>query len=172
MTTACALRWRVPDRILVGAWRGPCGMIAALERNPLTPIATIVTPPARGGGSVSVEAVTDDDVLHGQPLALDRTSGHLKLADPSYKPDAFVAGLARADTLAAFTADADQGVVELDDWTAVAGTPTLTPGAPYFLSGVGQISLTPPASPNCVAVIGVGFTTTALDVNPGVPLQL
>ncbi len=43
------LGWRVADRPIATRWRGPAGMVAALERDPLTPVAAIVGPPGPPG---------------------------------------------------------------------------------------------------------------------------
>jgi hypothetical protein len=49
------IRWRAPDRAIVSRWRGPAGMLEALTRNPLMPVAAIIGPPGPGGaGSAPV----------------------------------------------------------------------------------------------------------------------
>ena len=45
-----ALRWRIPERRATLRWRGPRGMVAALERRPTLPVAAIVGPPGPPGG--------------------------------------------------------------------------------------------------------------------------
>jgi hypothetical protein len=43
------LRWRVPPRLVQTRWRGPGGMMQALVRDPLTPVAAIIGPPGSTG---------------------------------------------------------------------------------------------------------------------------
>jgi hypothetical protein len=43
------LRWRIPAPAIPTRWRGPLGMLAALERNPALPLAAIVGPPGPAG---------------------------------------------------------------------------------------------------------------------------
>jgi hypothetical protein len=43
------LRWRVPERHVATRWRGPEGMVGALARDPLFPVAAIVGPPGPPG---------------------------------------------------------------------------------------------------------------------------
>lgn len=59
MSAALALRWRVPDPPIVTRWRGPAGMLTAVQRKPEAPIAAIVGPsggPGPAGAPVRIDA--------------------------------------------------------------------------------------------------------------------
>ena len=43
------LRWRIPERRIPLRWRGPLGMLAALERDSAWPVAAVVGPPGPPG---------------------------------------------------------------------------------------------------------------------------
>jgi hypothetical protein len=43
------LRWRVPERRRTLRWRGPTGMIPALERSPALAVAAVIGPPGPPG---------------------------------------------------------------------------------------------------------------------------
>ncbi len=43
------LRWRVPPRRIQTRWRGPEGMVQALARDPVSPLAAIIGPPGPQG---------------------------------------------------------------------------------------------------------------------------
>lgn len=58
------LRWRVSPRSIVTRWRGPLGMVQALTRDPVLPVAAIVGPPAAQGPQGQAGPV-------GAPLRLD-----------------------------------------------------------------------------------------------------
>jgi hypothetical protein len=44
------LRWRAPARRLTLRWRGPEGMVGAIARDPVAPIAGVIGPPGPAGG--------------------------------------------------------------------------------------------------------------------------
>jgi hypothetical protein len=44
-----AIRWRSPPRTVSTRWRGPLGMLEALGRDPVLPLAAIVGPPGPAG---------------------------------------------------------------------------------------------------------------------------
>lgn len=56
--TATVLRWRIPGG-KVSAWRGPVGMLPAVQRNPSAPIASVIGPqgPA-GSGTVRFDVTS------------------------------------------------------------------------------------------------------------------
>lgn len=47
------LRWRIPAAPVPNRWRGPLGMLAAVERDPAWPLAAIVGPPGPAGPSAA-----------------------------------------------------------------------------------------------------------------------
>jgi hypothetical protein len=175
--TAMRLSWRQPPEPLGLAWRGPDdALMRAIARSAATTFAAVIGPqgpqgPA-GSSITTVSAVAQVNITAGFPLTLNRANGQLKPATAGYKPDAFVVGLAAADCLAGFTAEADSGMITRPDWTAVAGTALLSPGLPYFLTVAGGLSTNPPAAPNCLTLIGVAVGYTTLHVDPGAPVQL
>ena len=58
------LRWRGAPRPIVTRWRGPLGMLQALTRDPVLPVAAIVGPPGAQGPQGQPGPV-------GAPLRLD-----------------------------------------------------------------------------------------------------
>jgi hypothetical protein len=62
-----AIRWRARERSLITRWRGPSGMIEALTRAPLLPLAAIVGPPGPPGPQGAAGAGS-------APLRLDASS--------------------------------------------------------------------------------------------------
>lgn len=109
----------------------------------------------------------DNNVAIGQPLYL-KANGHVGLAKADSATTFRVAGLA-------FTAVASGHAVEyntngrltIPDWTAIAGTASLTPGAYYYLSDlyagtITAIALTTIGS--YVVCIGRATSTVILDL--------
>lgn len=167
--TVGTFRWRGPDRNVDGYWLGN-----AVPRAPNAPVAALVC--IGGGGGISaapvITATAQADIFTGAAVALNRANGHALLGDPAYKPNAFVVGLAVAAVASGFPVQIQTGLFSLPDWTAVAGTATLTPGLPYFLGAGGTITSAPPSAPDCVTLIGLATGPTTLSINPDPPLQL
>lgn len=66
------LRWQVPERRIVTRWRGPAGMLAALDREPLAPVAAIIGPPGPSGPAAAplrLEASLAATWILAHPLA-------------------------------------------------------------------------------------------------------
>lgn len=124
------------------------------------------------GLDIAFEAVADVAAPMGLPLATSRGNGHLIRADAANKPAATVAGLANAPTSIGFAATAVRGTLTLTDWSAIAGTATLAVGQIYFLAAGGGLTTIPPASPNCLVIVGSAASPTTLLVDPQPPIQL
>lgn len=74
-------RWRVPDRRVETAWRGPEGMSEALARVPATPIAAIVGPPGPAGPSGPGSAPTRIDAALAATWILPHTLGRTPMVE-------------------------------------------------------------------------------------------
>lgn len=167
--TAIAVDASVPAEVAIPAAQPAVSLFAPI------PTVTLDVPTALGGGGqgvAPVEAVTDDILAAGMPVALSRANGHFRIADAGNKPLAFVAGLASAATAAGFVADAEREALTLADWTAVTGSALLAQGQPYFLAAGGGLTTTPPSSPNCLVVVGTASSSTTMLIEPQSPIQL
>lgn len=139
------------------------------------PIATVLQVNKQGpagatgqpGNATFEAAETDSTCVAGQPLYL-KSNGHVDLAQADTIATARVCGL--AVTTAAPTTSVDysaDSVVSLTDWSAIAGSSALTPGALYYLSpdSAGLITaIAPTASGQIVAAIGRALTTQKLEI--------
>jgi len=164
------LRWRVPDPPIVTRWRGPAGMLDALRRDPLAPLAGIVGPPGLAAGKTEIEAA--EAIAAGQAVRVN-PAGRLVLAQADSLAHARQVALAATGAAIGFAATIQADFVTLADWSAATGAPELVPGAEYFLSSaaVGQLVTTPPLT-GVVLVIGTALNTTTMAVNPGPPILL
>jgi len=132
-------------------------------------ITTVAGGRTGGGGGTSTISV----VYHTGGPAADE--GHLVYIDPADSEaklalyngtddQAEVAGLlTQAVTSGGTAIVATEGVVDVPDWTNIAGTVALTPGAYYYLWTAGEIRITPPASDKIV-IVGRAITSTKLDI--------
>jgi hypothetical protein len=77
-------------------------------------------------------------IVIGQPVAEDE-SGNLLPADANHLAFAVATVGGPPGANVGYTTD---GIVTRTDWTMVAGTQSLVPGKPYFVSGAGRISRT------------------------------
>jgi hypothetical protein len=105
-------------------------------------------------------ALTDTAVVPGTPLTLQPPGVTVSTVE---KPD--VIGLAitavEADDNVAWIA---YGTLELSDWTAIIGSPTLTPGVYYYLGIDHFLTATPPFAGQLVE-IGRAESETVFDIN-------
>lgn len=133
-----------------------------------------------GGGSgdtTSTFSVIYDsggpDVDQGLWAYIDSGDSEAKLALQNGTTDqAEVAGMiTNSPTAGAIATVATEGIITLSDWTLIAGTTLLTPGATYYLTTAGMMSVTPPATDNLV-VLGRAVTTTSFDIEINLPLAL
>lgn len=117
------------------------------------------------------EAVAPAGALAGQPMAVSRVNGQLVPARADTYSLALVAGLAVNDTAAGFVSTLTREALTLNDWTAIAGTPSLSLGLPYFLGPEGGLTLIPElraGSGYCNVRLGIAtgpqtFAPTILD---------
>lgn len=130
--------------------------------------------PGRDGveGGVHIHAVADTAMPKGQPVAVDRATGRLVMADADWKPHAFVTGLLEDASTAGFVATASGERVTLVDWSAIAGTATLAPGQSYFLKAGGGITAVPPLDAVCLALVGKALSPSTLLITPQPPIEL
>lgn len=99
------------------------------------------------------------------------SDGVVDLAQANALPQADAVGVASIDVAATGTGYyLTEGRVTKGDWTAVAGTATLTPGAMYYLSKdtPGMITVTPPSASAGLGEhsvrIGRAITSSTLDI--------
>ncbi len=131
--------------------------------------------PVATGGGFSTTNKDADPILAGQPVTVDPSGSGVFLASAASSA-APACGLAAADAspLAALTVKTS-GLVTLADWSAVTGSPALTPRAMYYLDPViaGRITLVPPTtSGQIVQPIGIALTAHILDLAPAAYILL
>jgi hypothetical protein len=122
--------------------------------------------------NIRIQAVAATDLLRGTPVAISRATGQFITADASYKPAAFVVGLLDSAVAAGFVGNAAPSRLTLTDWTAVTGSAQLQRGLPYFLAAGGGLTVTPPVSPSCIALVGQALDPTTLLIEPQPPIEL
>lgn len=130
-----------------------------------------------GGGSEEsmYTAETDSPVVVGTPVYLTG-AGHIELARANAAGTAPVIGV--ANEAASTSAQAEyitEGKVTKTDWSAVAGTTTLTVGATYYLSPTtaGRITSTAPiAVGEYVVKVGRATSPLVLDLEIESPIKL
>jgi len=120
-------------------------------------------------------AVADENIAIGQLLYM-KSTGHVGLARANSATTRKVTGLAvdSASSGHAVKYSAD-GKLTLADWTAVAGTSALSPGADYFLSADNAGSITtaaPTAAGVYVVRVGTALSVSIFDVEIGSPILL
>lgn len=112
-------------------------------------------------------AITDSHTLPGTPVTLQPGG-----VTPStmLKPD--VVGLAITEVQAGDDVTyITNGILELDDWTAITGSATLTVGLFYYLGASFFLTSTPPVTGQLVE-IGRAQTDTILDIKIKTPIFL
>jgi hypothetical protein len=130
-----------------------------------------------GGDTITTYEITYDSAGssadQGMVVYVDASDGEAKLAsyDESAEEAEVVGFLTEDVSAGATTMIQTEGEISLDDWTSVAGTATLTPGALYFLHQDGQIRVTAPVSGR-VVVVGRAVTSLKLDSEIDSPLVL
>jgi hypothetical protein len=127
---------------------------------------------AGGGSAETITAIFASITSKGAPLYVDGTAVELAQANGVVN----VVGVAAEDVAnGAEGRYQTEGQVERDDWTPVAGTSLLSPGAVYYLSPdtAGRITVTAPtAGGHVVLTIGRALSATVLDVEIGEPILL
>lgn len=174
--TLLALQWRAGKRALNLRWCGPDSeTLAARQARQMPALAAIIGIGATGpaGDAVAASLVAAVNVRRGQPLAIDRATRQLVLADATHYPRAFVVGLAAHDCDAGFVVDViGAGPIALADWSSVAGA-ALVPGLPYFLAEGGGITATRPTTIGASSVVvGEAITAEILNIRCQPPILL
>ena len=108
--------------------------------------------------------VEEDIPAAGYPIAINRATGHGKLARTDSYMLSFVIGLSKEATLSGFVCPLEVYAVDLTDWTAIVGTHYLTPGNQYFLqktTGLGAVDLSAVAT----AMVGTALSATVLKLS-------
>ena len=123
--------------------------------------------------SEAFELETVDTLVPGNPVYIDG-SGRLQLASYDTVATAQVAGLATQSagplTSGSYVTD---DIVEMLDWTAIAGTHDLVPGAIYYLGLAGTITTTAPTADGYYVVkIGRAQSVSKLDIEIGPVIRL
>lgn len=119
-----------------------------------------------GADSDIIKLTTDDAVLVGSPVR-QKVGGTVELAAATSRGLARVLGLSLDAKAPGFAVRVVlRGRVSRADWTAIAGTATLTTGAPYWLDTVGgKLTATAPVSDgHVVSRVGRATSPTTLDV--------
>lgn len=126
---------------------------------------------ASGGGDTPYAAEVDSDVEKGQPLYV-LANTHVDLAEADDVPQARVAGIANEDAVATTSVDyLTEGRITKADWTGVTGTALLTPGAVYYLGGLGLLTTIAPTS-GFIVSCGRAINTTTFDIEISPPIRL
>lgn len=124
------------------------------------------------GGLEIQSAEADEAIQAGQPLYL-KANGKVGLACAATPLEAQVCGYALSSAVATFAIEfLPSGIASSNDWSAISGSPTLSPGAEYYLSlSPGQISSVAPTTGYIVSV-GRALTPTklAFEIQPTIKL--
>ena len=154
----------------------PGGVIVGAPGDPqvvkITPTGVPGATGPRGFGVDPVTAVCLAPLVAGMPVALDRATGKFVLALASYKPKAFVVGLASTECAAGFVGSVEPVRLTLTDWTAATGAAALAVGQLYFLAAAGGLTTTPPPAPACLTLVGTAVSITTMQIDPQPPVQL
>lgn len=168
MSTNCMIPWQVQNSggtMLVGIDKygklvvNMSGLEIGSSSSPAgsTRVTSIIVPKATGTAWAA-----------GQPLYISASGVTLADADAVETVDAI--GLAKepASAGSASGALAKEGILVLADWTAVAGSATLTAGAKYYVAkgDAGKITSVAPGA-GVTKMVGVALTTTALWIDCG-----
>ena len=114
--------------------------------------------------SPETSLVAGEDLLAGSIVYVD-SSGQFLKAQADAVPQAFAYGMLQTSALSGLTAGAlTDGVVDLADWTAIAGAAALVPGTNYFLDALlpGRMSTSAPSTgtAHLVTFVGTALSTT------------
>lgn len=143
-------------------------MSAASAPNGANPFATVAD--VTGGALPTGQA--DADLLAGQPLRL-LANGHLTLAAATVAGHGEIAGLCGADTPSGNGAPYTRGQITRANWSAIAGSATLTPGAVYYLSPAAPGTVTStPNDDNYLVRVGIATSTDTLQAAIQPPIKL
>lgn len=127
------------------------------------------------GGGGGTPFIAEGNILKGHALIVS-SAGHCSPGLADVMATAAVVGLATSDV-----ADGMAGLMlgggslELEDWSPVTGSASLSPGVAYYLSTTipGGLTITPPDDDDLVVVfIGRALSTTVLSIEIANPIQL
>lgn len=138
----------------------------------MTQAVTVAGGHLEAPGLEPVTATFQSLTLVGMALYVP-SDGSVDLASASSNPN--VVGLAKVDAAPGIGEYITEGQITRSNWSAVAGTATLSPGAYYYLSPsvAGQITSVAPTTPGqSVVVVGRALTQTTLDVEITPPILL
>jgi hypothetical protein len=125
--------------------------------------------------SGAYEAEVDTQVEIGTPIYLG-VNGHINPAQADTIAASRVAGVSLTATLPSFSGTyTTDGQVVRNDWTAITGTASLTPGADYFLDpdNLGRLTaVAPTAVGEFVVRVGKAQSPTVFDVEISPPIRL
>jgi hypothetical protein len=129
---------------------------------------------AQQAASQVVMLVAGQTLLAGQPVYLSEDAMRPAQAIDPLLADAwgFAASDGAEDDDVACTTN---GQITLEDWTPIIGTPTLTPGATYYLHPLiaGMMMTTPPATPGqFVVALGKALSPLTFGVKIEAPIGL
>jgi hypothetical protein len=129
---------------------------------------------AQQAASQVVSVVAGQNLIAGQPLYLSGDVAYPAQAIDLLLADAwgFAASDGAADTDVACTTN---GQITLENWMPISGSPTLIPGATYYLHPLiaGTITTTPPTTPGqFVVALGKALTPLTFGVKIETPIGL
>ena len=101
------------------------------------------------------------DIAQGTPVAILRSSQQLTPARADTYALSFVVGMAATDIASGFSGNTTRVPVTLSDWTAIAGSASLSSGQPYFLALSGGMTPTVPDRASVVCSTRVGIATSS-----------
>lgn len=156
----------VPPSLRYSPFRTPQAGGYYIPAEPLLPVYTT---------GDHYEAEADAPIEIASPLYLTG-EGHVGLAGANATATARVVGLSLNEAIPGNLCEyLTEGRMERADWTEIAGTEFLTPGAPYFLGAdtPGQITQNAPtAVGHYVVYLGRATTPTSLDIEIEPPILL
>lgn len=132
---------------------------------------------ASNGGSASTYTAENKDsitLIKGTPVTQDGSGVGFIRASSSVN-GSFCVGLVANNTAHLVSGPVQiDGVIELDDWTLIAGSISLIPKASYFLSSTpGKITSDPNSSPGLfLQKIGVSVDSQTLEILLGLTILL
>jgi len=134
-----------------------------------------ITISSTGDGFLPLTAEADATIKIGNPIRL-KANGHVEPAQANTLSTSHVVGIAITDTEPTYTCKyLSEGQVNRTDWTDIAGSANLTPGATYFLSTsqAGKITTIAPSTQSQYVVrVGRAIDVLTLDVEIEWPILL
>lgn len=117
-------------------------------------------------------SATADATLVEGLVVYTKSNGHIAAASSDVDATAGAVGLLWAGVTSGATAYfLTEGSITKSDWTAIAGTVSLSAGDDYYLTTAGQISLTPPIVGSVVRV-GRAIAANTIDIEVSRPIKL